>query len=327
MGRRLFRLLPEDIYDCQPLHSRDSRLTIVADARLDNRDDLIVQLRLPSPQARQLCDAEILLECLDRWGEGAVTKLAGDFAFALWDAPAQRLLLARDFVGQRPLHYHRSRGFFAFSSMPKGLHALPEVPYGPDEQSVAEHLVLMPQRGSRSFFKGIARVEPAHIVTVRREGISSRRYWQPQGPPGTRLRSREYVEGLRHHIDQATQSRLRGTNGIVGSHLSAGLDSGAVTATAARLLAPHAGKVIAFTAAPRCGYDGPTLNRYFSDESPLAATTAAMYPNVEHVVSVQTVSLRSMDSIAPFIFPNVQRSIFVLAFDSLPSTRPHGTGN
>src|SRR5690242_6649148 len=119
MGRRLFRLLPEDIYDCQPLHSRDRRLTIVADVRLDNREDLIVQLRLPSPQARQLSDAEILLECLDRWGDGAVPRLAGDFAFALWDTFAQRLLLARDFLGQRPLHYHRSGAFFAFSSMPK----------------------------------------------------------------------------------------------------------------------------------------------------------------------------------------------------------------
>src|SRR5690242_19769376 len=75
MGRRLFRLLPEDIYDSQPLHSRDGRLTLVADVRLDNRDDLIVQLRLPSAQAL-LCDAAILLECLDRWGEAAVTRLA-----------------------------------------------------------------------------------------------------------------------------------------------------------------------------------------------------------------------------------------------------------
>jgi asparagine synthase (glutamine-hydrolysing) len=284
MGRRLFRTLPEDVYDRQPLQSRDGRLTLVADVRLDNREDLVTELGLPLAEARQLCDAAILLESLDRWGEQALTRLVGDFAFVLWDAPAQRLLLARDFIGQRPLHYHCGRGFFAFASMPKGLHALAEVPYGPDEQLVAEFVVLMPRRGPRSFFRDIARVEPAHIVTVTRNGVSSRCYWQPQRPRGTRLRSSDYVEGLRHHLDQSTQSRLRGVNGAVATHLSAGLDSSAVTATAARLLHSRGGKVVAFTAVPRVGYDGPNVRKLLGNEGPLAAATAAMYPNVEHVL-------------------------------------------
>lgn len=285
MGRRLFRTLPEDMHDRQPLRSRDGRLTLVADIRLDNREDLAAEFGLASTEVRQLCDAAILLESLDRWGgEAALTRLVGDFAFALWDAPAQRLLLARDFIGQRPLHYHCGRGFFAFASMPKGLHALAEIPYGPDEQLAAELLALMPRRGPRTFFRDIARVEPAHFVTVTRDGVSSRRYWEPQRPCGRRLRSGDYVEGLRHHLDQATQSRLRGVNGAVATHLSAGLDSSAVTATAARLLASRGGKVVAFTAVPRADYDGPNVRKHLGDEGPLAATTAAMYPNIEHVL-------------------------------------------
>jgi asparagine synthase (glutamine-hydrolysing) len=284
MGRRLFRLLPEDAYDRQPLQSRDGRLTLIADVRLDNREDLAAELGLSSGEAQQLCDAAILLESLDHWGDSALAKLVGDFAFVLWDAPGQRLLLARDFLGQRPLHYHRGRGFFAFASMPKGLHALAEIPCGPDEQMAAEWLVFIPRSGPRSFFREIARVEPAHVVTVTRDGLSSRRYWQPQGPRGNRLRSGDYVEGVRHQLDQATQARLRGVNGAVASHLSAGLDSSAVTATAARLLAPRGGKVVAFTAVPRAGYDGQESKIGFSNEGPLAAATAALYPNVEHVL-------------------------------------------
>jgi len=284
MGRRLFRTLPEDAHDSQPLQSRDGRLTLVADVRLDNRDELIAALGLPAEQARQLCDAAVLLESLERWGEGAVDRLAGDFAFALWDAVLKKLSLARDFLGQRPLHYHRGRGFFAFASMPRGLHALPEIPSAPDEQMVAEFLTLMPQSGPRSFFKDIARVEPAHVVTVTRGGISSRCYWQPQRPSAGRRQAGDYVDGLRHHLDQATQARLRGANGIVGATLSAGLDSGAVTATAARLLAPGGGKVVAFTAVPREGYDGSDPRNRFGDEGPLAAATAAMYRNIEHVL-------------------------------------------
>jgi asparagine synthase (glutamine-hydrolysing) len=284
VGRQLFRTLPEDIHDRQPLHSRDGRLTLVADLRLDNRDELVAELGIPSPEASQLCDAAILLETFDCWGERAVERLVGDFAFALWDAATQRLFLARDFLGRRPLHYHRSRGFFAFASMPKGLHALAEIPYGPDEQMVGEFIVLMPSRGSRSFFRDIARVEPGHIVTVTRDRISSRRYWHPESLREGRRRPGDYVEGLRHHLDRATQSRLRGVNGAVATHLSAGLDSGAVTATAARLLQARGAKVVAFTAAPREGYVAPPLKYRICDEGPLAAATAAMYPNIEHVV-------------------------------------------
>jgi asparagine synthase (glutamine-hydrolysing) len=299
MGRRLFRTLPEDIHDSQPLQSRDGRLTLVADVRLDNRDELAAALGLPPAEIRQLSDAAVLLASLERWGEGALDRLVGDFAFALWDAPAQRLLLARDFLGQRPLHYHRGRGFFAFASMPKGLHALAEIPYAPDEQVVAEFVTLMPRWGPRSFFKDIDRVEPAHVVTMTRDGLLSRRYWEPQRPRVGHGQSGDYAEGLRRHLDIATQSRLRGANNEVGTHLSSGFDSGAVTATAAKLLALSGGKVIAFTAVPREGYDEPAPRNRFGDEGPLAAATAAMYPNIEHVLirSGQLSPLEGLDGL------------------------------
>lgn len=284
MGRGLFRTVPEDVHDRQPLQSRDGRLTLIADVRLDNREGLIAEVGLTAVEGRQLCDAAILLESLERWGEVALNRLVGDFAFVLWDAQAQRLLLARDFIGQKPLHYHSGCGFFAFASMAKGMHALAEIPCAADEQLVSEFLLLMPRRGPRSFFRDVARVEPGHFVAVTRDGISSRRYWQPQGFDSPRLRSSEYVEGLRYHLDQAVEARLRGVNGAVASHLSAGLDSNAVTATAARLLVPRGGKVVAFTAVPRAGYNNPDLRNRLADEGPLAAATVAMYPNIEHVL-------------------------------------------
>ena len=283
MGRALYRLLPEDKYDCQPLRSRDGCLTLVADVRLDNRDDLAHELNLAAAEARQLCDAAMLLASLERWGERAFDRLVGDFAFALWNARVQRLMLAVDFAGNRPLHYHCGRDFFAFASMPKGLHALAEIPYGPDEQAIAEFIAIIPQQGPRSFFRAVSRVEPAHVVTVTRESISSRRYWQPQRPRH-RLKFDEYVEGLQHHLDLATRARLRGAEGAIASHLSAGLDSSAVTATAARLLASEGGKVVAFTAVPREGYEGRHIRRLIYDEGPLAAATAAQYANIEHVL-------------------------------------------
>jgi asparagine synthase (glutamine-hydrolysing) len=284
MGRRLFRLLPEDRFDRQPLKSGDGNLILVADVRLDNREDLHAALDLSHADAAQCCDASILLKSFERWGEDALDRFVGDFALALWKPQERKLLLARDFLGQRPLHYHRGTNFFAFASMPKGLHALPDVPYAADEQAMAEFLTLMPEGDGRSFFKHICAVESGHAVTVTREGLTARRYWTPDRRELARPAGEDFIEGLRHHLDQATRARLRGANGPVASQLSAGFDSSSVTATAARLLAPEGGKLVAFTSVPRDGYTEPEIRNRIADEGPLAAATAALYPNVEHVL-------------------------------------------
>lgn len=284
LGRRLFRTLPEDIHDRQPLRSRDGRLALVADIRIDNRDELSGALGLTTADTIKLCDAAFLMTSLERWGLGTLDRVAGDFAFALWDERAQSLTLARDFSGQRPLHYHRGRDFFAFASMPKGLHALAEIPRAPDERTIAEFVALIAQNTSRTYFAGIERVMPAQVVTVTRDSLSRRLYWNPQRPEAAATVAGDFVEGFRHHLDQATQARLRGSGGQVGTHLSAGFDSSAVTATAARLLAQSGGKIIAYTAVPREGYADIDHSGRLVDEGPLAAETAAMYPNIEHIL-------------------------------------------
>jgi asparagine synthase (glutamine-hydrolysing) len=283
LGRRLMRVLPEDVFDRQPLIANQRRYVLVADVRLDNRAELTNDLTIPASQARALCDAAILLAALERWDEACLERLVGDYAFAAWDRVRQRLLLARDPLGFRPLHYHRANKFFAFASMPKGLHALPDVPYAPDEERVAEFLVLMPEIGPKSFFLGIDRVEPGHVVTITANGISTRRYWEPSRRRIALSRPEDYSDALRELLDQAVSCRLRGT-GDVGALLSGGFDSGAVVATAARLLAPSGRRVIAFTGVPREGYEGPAPRNRVINEAPNAAATASLYPNIEHVV-------------------------------------------
>ena len=281
MGRRLWTLLPEDRFDRGPAVSEAG--TLVADLRLDNRDELCADLGLSAADARQIADSAVLLKALERWGEAAVERLVGDFAFAWWDAARGRLVLARDFLGQRPLHYHRGDGFFAFASMPKGLHALPEVPYAPDRRTVAEFLALIPETGPETFFEGIEKVRPGDVAVVTPGGVETRRYWDPR-PAELRLaKPEDYEEALREQLDRAVAARLRGADGRVAAHLSAGLDSSAVAATAARLLRGDGGRVTAFTAAPREGYRAPRSDRFIADEWPLAAAVAALHDNIEHV--------------------------------------------
>lgn len=282
MGRRLYPTLPEDAFDCGPVTGGDGTLLLVADVRLDNRDDLADSLGVAADELRTLCDAALLMRSLERWEEGALDRLVGDFAFALWDARRERLTLARDFIGRRPLHYHRGRDFLAFASMPKGLHCLAEIPYAPDLQTTADFLALVPEAGPRTFFEHVHRVEPGHVVTVTPDTVETRAYWRPSLAPLDLHGPEAYVEALREQLDRAVDSRLRGAGDRVAAHLSAGLDSSAVAATAARLMAP-AGEVIAFTAVPRDGFDGPVPKGRIADEGPLAALTAASHPNIEHV--------------------------------------------
>ena len=271
LGRNLFRLLPEDVHDRGPVRSEDGRRLLVADIRIDNRDELADQLG----SGATLPDAAVLMQALERWGEDALDHVIGDFAFAYWDG--DRLLLARDFLGQRPLHYHKGDGFFAFASMAKGIHAVPEVPHEASDLAVADFLALMPETGPGTFFKGIERVLPGHVVTVSQAGVTSRRYWNPSRTPLRLGSSEDYEDALRAHLDIAVRSRLRGSGGAVAAHLSAGLDSSTVAATAARL----GSRVVAFTAVPTGDWQSPPGS--FGDEGPLAAATAALHPNIEHV--------------------------------------------
>jgi asparagine synthase (glutamine-hydrolysing) len=280
---RLHPLLPEDENDRQPLIGGGGRFALVADVRLDNRAELAAALRLNPAEVPPLADSALLLLALERWGESAVERLLGDFAFAFYDSVEQRLLLARDPLGQRPLFWHRGDGFIAFSSMPSGLHALDRIARRPDETSLIRHLAGLPRTGPESFFAEVERVEPGHAVTVTPERTIRRRYWRPRRLDLRFKRFDDYVEAFRFELDAAVARRLRGAGDLVAAHLSGGWDSNAVAATAARLVGPAGGRVLAFTHIPggRPGSSMP-FDR-LADEGRLASETARLHPNIEHV--------------------------------------------
>lgn len=282
-GRCLSRLLPEDIFDRQPLSDAERGLLFVADARIDNRDAVERMLGIHPPDARTMSDSALLFRAWVQWDETMLQRVVGDFAFGCWNERKREVIIARDPLGQRPLHYWEGGGGFAFASMPGGLHAL-GIERAPDQRELAGFLADLPPVNGRIGFRHITAVPAGHVLKWTPQGARCRRYWDPS-PRELRLKDEaEYVEAYREQLDQAVRSRLRGCGGLVATQLSAGYDSSAVTATAARLLLPEAGSVLAFTAAPRAGFDGPVPRGRIADESGIAAATAALHPNVEHVV-------------------------------------------
>lgn len=251
---------------------------LAADVRLDNREDFLPQLGLRGAEAATLPDPRLMMLCFERWGPDVIARFVGDFAIALWDRRGERLLLARDFAGQRPLHFHESRRALAVSSMAKGLHSLDFVPRAIDETRLLEMLAGLHHEGSRTFFRDVQRVEPGELLIFARGGKSSRTLWTAPAGEISFGSHGEYAEALREKLDAAVAAQLRGAGPAVATHLSAGLDSSAVTsATALRF----DGRVLAFTSVPPHERSALPTGR-FGSEGALAARTASLYPNVEH---------------------------------------------
>lgn len=281
LGRNLARLLPEDRFDAQPVVGGGGRFVLVADLRIDNRAEIGAALGIDARRLAGSSDSALLLAAWERWREGCLDRLVGDFAFAVWDSERRAFFLARDFAGSRPLHFHASARLFAFSSMPAGLHALPGIGRAPDLDFAGRAIEAGIPPVSGSWWAGVERVRPGHLLTLAGGRASQRRWWSPPDSGVRLVGGAAYAEALRAHLDDSVRARLRGQD-HVAAHLSGGLDSSAVATSAAHLLAPSGGRVTAFTAVPRAGYcesrSPPLL-----DEGPLASSTAALWPNVEHV--------------------------------------------
>ncbi len=283
-GRCLYRLLPEDAFDRQPVTSDDGRFMLVADLRIDNRDELISSLSLGTADGSRLSDSALLLRGCLAWGRGILERMIGDFGFALWDGRERTLLLARDTAGEKPLHYREGGGFFAYATMPLPLARLPGARFDVDEERIAGFVADLPPGGNRSFLAGVSTLEPGHCALVTSAGIAVERYWEPSRRPLYFASRDEYGEALREQLDAAVSRRLRRSDGLAGSQLSSGLDSSAVTTAAALALAAKGERLLAFTSAPRKGFDGPVVAGRIADESAIAAATARLYPNIDHHV-------------------------------------------
>ena len=279
LGRHLHRTLPEDGFRDD---MSDRRYVVSGDARLTERDELVAMLGLEA-RAETMSDAAIVAAAIEAWDEQAFDRIYGAFAVAAWDVREKRLLLARDHLGHKPLFFHRSAAFVAFASMPHGLQALPDVPRGPDVDSLKRFLAVENLAPGKTHFEGIERIPPGHYAIVTPEGLRETRYWRPDLTPLRLASNDEYADALAAQLDRAVAAALRGAENRVGAHLSSGFDSTAVATSAAVQLAARGGSVVAYTAAPREGYT-KTIPGRIADESFLAASTAAMHPNMEHVV-------------------------------------------
>lgn len=306
-GKRLMPLLPEDRFP-DPLSTLGAQTiaapqwTIAADVRLTAREDLADALGLDQAEGARLSDAMLVALAFERWGRDAVTHIEGPFALIALERTTGQVLLARDFSGDVPLLFHASADGLWAASMPEGLNALAHLPRQANVPGYENFLRVVDFDGADTPYLGIQRVLPGHMATwcSERGEVMQTQHWQPDLTPLRLKTQTEYEDAVRTALEKAVAAALRGVEGEVGAFLSAGFDSTAVVVTAARQLATRGGRVAAFTAVPQAGRSVPTPGHRFADEGPLAALTAAMHPNIDHVcVTPQSGPLEGIERTLP----------------------------
>ena len=241
LGHRMLWTTPESLIEKLPLENRSRGLVITADARIDNRDELINILNLGDRKPGEITDTDLILSAYEKWGEQSPEKLIGDFAFAIWDDLRQRIFCARDHFGVKPFYYYMTDKIFAFASEVKALFCLDEVPCTLNEIRVAEYLASIFDDTANTFYKNILRLSPACFITANRSKAQLVSYWSLDPSRSMRPSSNEeYVEGFREKFSEAVHSRLRSAF-PVGSMLSGGLDSSSIACTARKFFVQNSG--------------------------------------------------------------------------------------
>lgn len=162
------------------MHRSERGLSIVFNSEIYNFTELRRELEKLGHSFRSHSDTEVLLAAYAQWGKDCLARLNGMFAFAIYDAPNQRMLLARDRAGEKPLFYRLDGNTLYFASELKALLANPHLPRRIDSEALDCYLAMDFVPGERCILQGYNKLPPAHAMTfdLRHGTTHVWRYWQ-----------------------------------------------------------------------------------------------------------------------------------------------------
>lgn len=260
----------------QPLTNERGDVIVVCNGEIYNHVALRRELETAGHRFRTRSDAEVIPHLYEEYGIDCVAKLDGMFGLALWDARLDRLLLARDRLGEKPLYYASTAAGFVFASEPKALLASGYVAPTPSWSAVAAYLRRGYVPGEHSAFATITRLPPGGRLMLAGEHITVDRYWEvapllaasaPERDAGSAARE------LRAHLERAVGAALA-SDVPLGVFLSGGVDSTAVAAVARRAVGPD-------LATFALGFDVPSF-----DERNHAAHVARVLGTRHHTLTI-----------------------------------------
>ncbi|MGL5352077.1 MAG: asparagine synthase (glutamine-hydrolyzing) [Clostridium sp.] len=230
--RRLVVVDPEGGKQPMKKTVENKEYIIVYNGELYNTEDLRKELLADGFKFESYSDTEVLLTSYIKWGSACVSKLNGIFAFAIYDKKDNRVFLARDAMGVKPLFYTIKNGNFIFGSELKALLAHPQVEAEIDKDGLTELFALGPAVSPGSgLYKNIKEVPPAHYVILTKDNVNVEEYWKLTAKDFTESED-EAIEHVRELLSDAIKRQLVGDVPLC-TFLSGGLDSSAISAIAA----------------------------------------------------------------------------------------------
>ena len=220
----------------QPVTNEDGTVWLVYNGEIYNHQELREQLVARGHHFRSRGDTETIVHLYEEYGSECIKHLRGMFAFALWDGPRGRLLLARDRLGIKPLYYCASDETLLFGSEIKAILAYPGVRAEFNVGALSEYLAFGYLSGARTLFRGVKKLLPGHILEIDASGkYKVRQYWDLDlSEPVAEKSEKEYRETYSAMLEGAVKSHLM-SDVPLGMFLSGGLDSSAIAALMTKL--------------------------------------------------------------------------------------------
>lgn len=215
-----------------PMACDDGSIRITYNGEVYNFPELRREMEARGHRFRSHTDTEVVLRLYQEMGPDCVERLEGMFAFAIWDDREQRLFMARDPFGVKPLYYTRRNGGLGFASEVKALLALPGVEARVDPESLHKFLTFLWVPDPDTMFEGIHKLPPGHSAVFDGDGLSIREYWDLTFPPAGHRFEEPFgalEEEFRSRFGRAVRSQMI-SDVPVGAFLSAGLDSTSILA-------------------------------------------------------------------------------------------------
>ena len=241
IGHRRLSIIDLSSAGDQPMFCKNKRYVISYNGEVYNFKELKRELEILGYGFASKTDTEVILYSLIEWGEDAVNKFNGMFAFAFWDRKERKMLLARDRYGIKPLYYSHQGSRFAFASEQKAITTHPEFENSLNKSALLEYFTFQNIFTDQTLLNDIKMFPAGNYLTIdlAEEGeqkIKLVQYWDYQfSEPQIPLKKEDYVEELDRLFQQAVKRQLLGDVEL-GSYLSGGMDSGSITAISARSL-------------------------------------------------------------------------------------------
>lgn len=217
----------------QPIHNETGDVTVVFNGEIYNFRQLRRRLRDLGHRFVTAGDTEVLVHGYEEWGDALPRHLRGMFTFALWDRRRQRLLLARDHFGIKPLYYARCGDLLLFASEIKSLLAWRGVSRRIDRHSIDRFLAFLYIPEPATIFRDVQALPAGHSLACEDGDVVARRYWAYRPEPGRFASRREAIEAVRESFEDSVRSMLV-ADVPLGLFLSGGIDSASILAMMAR---------------------------------------------------------------------------------------------